>query len=170
MIFSGKKILWVSSFTLILLISLVSIGASVYAEENSTEIVETENSTVTEEITDVSNVTETTDATNETNESVSENDSVNDAQMLVGQSILSSMLQKNGMNESESQRIAGKVAEVMAGNQSEINESDPDIAETKGAVAEAVVSPLLKNLGVNESVNALVIDYVKTHNISQSSS
>jgi len=142
------------SFSLATLICLLSVGTLVFADDtgtgNSTEGNLDGNLTVETE----TNETEVVNAVNMSEE---------DIQMLVSESLLTSLLQQSGANETETAAVIDAAKAYYSDNSTETNSTSPDMDEAEGLIAGSVLSSLLGQLGVNETVTDVVVDYAKSH-------
>lgn len=142
------------SFGLIILICLLSVGTLVFADDtgmgNSTEGNVDANVTVETE-------------TNETKVVNAVNMSEEDIQMLVSESLLTSLLQQSGANENETAAVIDAAKAYYTDNSTVTNNTSPDMDKAEGLVAGSVLSSLLGQLGVNETVTDVVVDYAKSH-------
>jgi hypothetical protein len=142
------------SFGLVTLICLFSVGTLVFADDtgtgNSTEGNVDANATVETE-------------TNETNVVDAVNMSEEDIQMLVTESLLTSLLQQSGADENETAAVIDAAKAYYTDNSTVANGTSPDMDEAEGLIEGSVLSSLLGQLGVNETVKDVVVDYAKTH-------
>lgn len=131
------------------LFCLLSLVTIVYADENgtinTTDGIEEVNNTTPMNGTGIADMTE------------------DDLKVMIAESLLTSMLQQSGANESQTSAIISAAKDYYANNTSESENSSAELDETKGIIAGSVLSHLLGDLGANESVTDVVVDYAKSH-------
>ncbi|MBN1166381.1 MAG: hypothetical protein JXA44_04530 [Methanospirillaceae archaeon] len=150
-----KTIQKILIYGLFLSFLLVSAGTVVYAEDMDETAVageETEGNVMGEI---EANETDEYDAVNMTGD---------DMKQLVAESLLTSMLQHSGANETQTAAVIAAAKDYYADNSTETNTTAPGIDnDTQGLIAGSFLSSLLSQLGVNETVTSVAVDYARTH-------
>lgn len=99
---------------------------------------------------------------NETVETDSSNLTGDEIQAMVAESMLRSMLEQSGANESETSAIIDAAKDQYSGNESSATET-PELESVKEELASSLLTSLLGQLGANETVTTVVLDYAREH-------